>query len=146
MTGVVRRRGVSLSALAAAVALGLPTAAAAHASLVRSSPPDRAVLARAPAAVRLLFSDDVRLLSGIKAVRNGGGSVLGRKPRLIGGRPLAGLLTAGGIAFFRFAVGTGSPEALLVAFVLAFLGGSGAIAHASLSTRFGTTMAAATIV
>jgi methionine-rich copper-binding protein CopC len=58
------------------VALVLPAAARAHASLVRTDPRDGAVLSAAPRTVRFIFDDDVRLVSGVRAVRNGGGSVL----------------------------------------------------------------------
>lgn len=71
-----------------AVALALPAAAAAHATLLRSSPADRSVLTLAPHAVRFLFDDTVRVASGIRAVRNGGASVLGAKPHVAGGRTL----------------------------------------------------------
>jgi copper transport protein len=60
--------------------------AGAHARLVRSDPPDGAVVARAPTAVRLVFDDDVQLGSGMRAIENGGGSVLAGKPRLVGRR------------------------------------------------------------
>jgi copper transport protein len=193
--------------LVAIVTLALPSAAYGHASLVRSDPRDGAVIATAPQTVRFTFDDDVRAQSGIKAVRNGGGSVLGGKPRVVGGRVLvvplraglgdgdytvlwrvlsddghtlegaiafgvgtgrpppsaalsvdngprardvvsrwlffAGLLTAVGTAFFRLALGPIRSRVLLGSFLLVFLGGSDAIGHASLSTRFGTVMAIA---
>jgi copper transport protein len=53
------------------------------------------VLGRAPAKVRVVFDDDVRLASGIKAIRNGDGSVLDGKPRIVGGRVLVIPLRAG---------------------------------------------------
>jgi copper transport protein len=59
---------------------------------------------------------------------------------------LAGLLVAVGGSLFRLAVGPASVRAVFVGFVLAFLGGSGEIAHASFSTRFGVVMAVATVV
>ncbi|HEY3542298.1 MAG TPA: copper resistance protein CopC [Gaiellaceae bacterium] len=74
--------------VAAAVALALPAAAAAHASLVRTSPPNGAVLERAPAAVRVVFDDAVRRGPGIRAIRNGGRSVLAGTPRVEGGKTL----------------------------------------------------------
>jgi putative copper export protein len=58
----------------------------------------------------------------------------------------AGLLTAVGTAFFRLAVGPISSRVLLASFLLVFLGGSDAIGHASLSTRFGTVMVVAVCV
>jgi copper transport protein len=72
----------------AAAAFALPGAALAHAQLVRSTPADRAVLATAPREARFFFSDDVTLASGIKAVRNSGGSVLAREAHVAGGRTL----------------------------------------------------------
>ena len=82
--------------LAVLVALVLPSAARAHASLVRTDPRDRAVLSAAPGSVRFVFDDDVRLLSGIKAIRNGGGSVLAGKPHIAnGGRVLVVPLRSG---------------------------------------------------
>jgi copper transport protein len=190
-----------------ALALALPGVARAHASLVRSTPRDGAVLATAPKAVRFVFDDEVRVRSGMKAIRNGDGSVLAGKPHMIGGRVLvvplrsglgdgdytvlwrvlsddghtlegvisfgvgtgrpppvaslsvdngpsardvisrwlffAGLLTAVGTAFFRLLVGPIRPRVLLGAFLLAFLGGSDAIGHATISTRYGTVMAVA---
>ncbi len=71
-----------------AAVLALPGAALAHAQLVRSTPPDRAVLATAPAQARFVFDDSVRAASGIRAVRNGGGSVLAGKPNVVRGRTL----------------------------------------------------------
>src|SRR5438067_9376938 len=73
-----------LLALAAAASLAWPSAAAAHANLVRSQPADGAVLDRAPKEVRLDFDDTVRPAGGAKAVRNGDGSVLGGKERRLG--------------------------------------------------------------
>jgi copper transport protein len=201
---------VRILLLATAAALALPSAAFAHARLVRSDPRDGAVVSVAPKSVRFTFDDEVRARSGIEAVRNGGGSVLGGKPRVVGGRVLvvplrsglgegdytvlwrvlsddghtlegaiafgvgtgrappsaslsvengpsardvvarwlffAGLLTAVGTAFFRLAIGPIRPRVLLGSFLLVFLGGSDAIGHASLSTRFGTVMAIAVCV
>ncbi len=191
-------------------ALAVPEAAWAHASLLRSLPRDGAVLERAPSRVRVVFDDDVRLASGIKAIRNGGGSVLEGKPRIAGRRSLviplrsglgagdytvlwrvlsddghklagvvafavgagrappqaalsadngpsaqdvlsrllffAGLLTAAGAAFFRFAVGRVPVRLMLGAFLLVFVGVSGMAHDASLSTRFGTVMAVAAVI
>ncbi len=57
------------------------------------------MLGSAPTGVRVVFTDDVRLASGIKAIRNGGGSVLDGKPRVVDGRvlviPLRGGLVDG---------------------------------------------------
>jgi copper transport protein len=168
------------------------------------------VLARAPTEVRVVFDDDVRPASGIKAIRNGGGSVLDGKPRVAGGRVLviplrsgladgdytvlwrvlsddghtlsgvvafgvgagrappqaalsadngpsaqdvvsrllffAGLLTAAGAAFFRFAVGRVPVRLMLGAFLLVFIGVSGVAHDVSVSTRFGTVMAVAAVI
>jgi copper transport protein len=82
----VRRAAVAVALGAAA--LVAPASALAHAQLVRSVPADRAVLASAPREVRFFFDDVVRAGSGIRAVRNGDGSVLGGKPRVVGGRML----------------------------------------------------------
>jgi copper transport protein len=191
-------------------ALALPGTAWAHATLVRTLPRDGAVLRSAPTRVRVVFDDDVRLASGIKAIRNGGGSVLGAKPRVAAGRVLviplrsdladgdytvlwrvrsddghtlsgvvafgvgagrappqaaltadngpnvqdvvsrllffAGLLTAAGAAFFRFAVGRVPVRLMLGAFLLVFVGVSGMAHDTSLSTRFGTVMAVAAVI
>ncbi len=62
---------------------------------MRSQPADRAALAAAPATVRFVFDDDVRVASGTKAIRNGDGSVLAGKPRVVGGRVLVVPLRAG---------------------------------------------------
>lgn len=191
-------------------ALALPAAAHAHASLIRTDPRDRAVLPASPGSVRFTFSDDVRAVSGVKAVRNGGGSILAGRPRVAGGRVLvvplrpglrdgdytvlwrvisddghklagvisfgvgagrpppvptltvqsgptvqdvvsrwlffAGLLSAVGAAFFRLAVAPVPPRLLLGAFLLTFVGVSGAIHDVSLSTRYGAAMAAAAAI
>jgi copper transport protein len=203
-----RRRIVFL--LVVGSALGLPSLAHAHASLVRSEPANGAVLGAAPTSVRFVFDDDVRAGSGLKAIRNGDGSVLAGKPHVLRGRVLvvplraglpegdytvlwrvrsddghtlagvtafgvgtgrapptaalsvenrpsafdvvsrwlffAGLLTAGGAALFRFAVGPVPMRLLFGAFLLVFFGVSGMLHDVSLSTRFGAVMAAATMV
>jgi copper transport protein len=59
--------------------------ASAHAQLVRSDPADGAVLVQAPTSVRLVFDDAVRPASGMRAIENGGGSVLDGQPRLAKG-------------------------------------------------------------
>jgi copper transport protein len=191
-------------------ALALPASAWAHPTLVRAVPADGSVLATPPAAVRLVFDDDVRPGSGIKAVRNGGGSVLAGKARVVGGRTLvvplqgglssgdytvlwrvvsddghtiagvttfgvgagrapptaafsvgnspsvkdvvsrwllfAGLLTAVGAAFFRFAVASVPPRLLLGAFLLVFVGVSGLLHDVPVGSRFGGAMVAVAIV
>ncbi len=74
------QRAVRLIALVGCAALAAPAAAWAHASLVRTTPPDRAVLARSPARIVVLFDDDVRVAPGNEAIRNGGASILDGKP------------------------------------------------------------------
>jgi len=202
--------GRAIFLLVLVCALALPETAWAHATVLRTLPRDGAVLGSAPTRVRVVFDDDVRLASGIKAIRNGGGSVLEGKPRIAGGRTLviplrpglsdgdytvlwrvlsddghklagvvafavgagrappkaalsadngpsaqdvvsrllffAGLLTAAGAAFFRFAVGRVPVRLMLGAFLLVFVGVSGMAHDASLSTRFGTVMAVAAVI
>lgn len=190
--------------------LAFPAAGWAHATLVRVVPEDGSVLAAAPRAVRVVFDDDVRPGSAIRAIRNGGGSVLAGKARVVGGRTLvvplrqglqngdytvlwrvvsddghtiagvtafgigagrqpptaalavgngpstkdvvsrwllfAGLLTAVGAAFFRFAVGPVPLRVMLGSFLLVFLGVSGLLHDVPVSSRFGGTMAAVALV
>jgi copper transport protein len=191
------------------VALALPGQAWGHARLLRTVPADGSVLAAPPTTVQVFFDSSVRTSSGIKAVRNGGGSVLGGKPRVVGHRlviPLqpdlrdgdytvlwrvlsedghtlagvmafgvgsgrappvptltadngpsvqdvlarflffTGLLTAAGAAFFRFAVGPVPVRLMLGAFLVVFIGVSGVVHDVSVSTRFGSVMAAAAVV
>jgi copper transport protein len=196
--------------LVTVAALVLPPGAWAHARLLRSEPPDGSVLAAPPAVVRFVFDDRVRLAPDVKAIRNGGGSVLAGKPRVVGGRTLvvplrarladgdytvlwrvlsddghtlagvvafavgqgrapptpaltanngpttqdvlarllffAGLLSAAGVAFFRFAVAPVSVRLLVGAFLLVFVGAGGMLHGVSLSTRFGAVMAGAALV
>jgi copper transport protein len=191
------------------VALALPAEAWGHATLLRTVPADGSVLAAPPTTVQIFFDDTVRTSSGIKAVRNGGGSVLRGKPRVVGHKlvvPLqpglhdgdytvlwrvlsddghtlagvmafgvgsgrappvpsltadngpsvqdvlarflffAGLLTAAGAAFFRFAVGPVPVRLMLGAFLVVFIGVSGVVHDVSISTRFGSVMSAAAVV
>ena len=58
----------------------------------------------------------------------------------------AGLLTAAGAAFFRFAVGPVPVRLMLGAFLVVFIGVSGVVHDVSISTRFGSVMAAAAVV
>lgn len=81
-----------LSMLAVLVA---PAVAFGHTTLVRSDPANRAVLGTPPRVVRLYFDERVRPRPGIRAVRNGGGSVLNGVPRVAGGRELVIPLRAG---------------------------------------------------
>src|SRR5215208_1227870 len=55
------QRAARLIVLVTCAALAAPAAAWAHASLVRTIPADRAVLARSPARIVVLFDDDVRV-------------------------------------------------------------------------------------
>ena len=165
------------------------------------------MLRNSPTQVRVVFDDSIRPASGIRAIRNGGASVLDGKSRVVGGRVLvvplrsglgdgdytvlwrvlsddghtlagvlafgvgagrappqaalsadngpgvqnvlsrllffAGLLTAAGAAFFRFAVGRVPLRLMLGAFLLVLVGASGMAHDVSLSTRFGIVMAVA---
>jgi copper transport protein len=73
---------------AAVAALAAPASALAHGNLIRSDPPSGAVLPAPPSVVRLYFDDAVRPQSGMRAVRNSGGSVLNGRPRVAGGGEL----------------------------------------------------------
>ncbi len=75
-------------AIAIIGALAAPSAAWAHATLVRTEPANGAVLARPPAVVRVVFDDVVQVGPGIEAIRNGGRSVLAGRPHVDGGRTL----------------------------------------------------------
>jgi copper transport protein len=81
----VKRRLLAAFLLAALTAFLLPAGASAHAALLRTVPANGAVLARAPAAVRVEFDDTIRVASGNAAVANtGGASVLRGKARTAG--------------------------------------------------------------
>jgi copper transport protein len=69
-------------------ALAAPSAAWAHATLIRTDPANGAVLARPPADVRVVFDDTVSVGPGIEAIRNGGGSVLAGRSHVEGARTL----------------------------------------------------------
>ena len=127
------KKRLSLIALVL-VALALPASASAHARLVRTIPANGAVVARAPTQIRVVFDDVVRIGPGIAAIRNGGGSVLGKRASVAGGRTLVvplrpgladgaysarwavvsddGHIETGVIAF---AIGKGKPTAALAA-------------------------------
>lgn len=60
--------------LATLLLVGLPGAAHAHAQLLRSVPPARAVVSQAPARVELRFSDEVELAFSTFAVVDGAGT------------------------------------------------------------------------
>jgi copper transport protein len=74
--------------MAILAALTVPSAAWAHATLVRTDPANGSVLARPPAVVRVVFDDIVQVGPGNEAIRNGGRSVLAGRPRVEGGRTL----------------------------------------------------------
>jgi copper transport protein len=74
---------VAVAVVLLLVALGLPPSAFAHARMLRTEPSSGAVLARAPAAVRVVFDDAVRAGRRVAAIRNGGGSVLAGAPRVV---------------------------------------------------------------
>src|SRR4051794_16940778 len=80
--GVLRRLAI-LAACLAAAAFAAP-AALAHARLLHTAPGDRNVLVHAPKEVRLRFDEPVRVLGGMKAVRNFGPSILAGKPHAQG--------------------------------------------------------------
>ena len=71
--------------VACVLAAILPASARAHAVLAFSEPADGSVSAQAPTRVRLVFTDSVRPLSGIAAIRNGGSSVLAGAARVAQG-------------------------------------------------------------
>ena len=82
---VPSRRVKRAAALFALLALAAPSAAAAHATLVRTSPANGAVLTHAPRSVRVFFDDTVRAGKHNAAVANRtGASVLAGKPRAAG--------------------------------------------------------------
>jgi copper transport protein len=69
--------------------LAVPGSAWAHATLVKVTPENGAVLSTPPSAVRFVFDDDVRAGSGIRAIRNDGrASVLDGKAHVVGRRTL----------------------------------------------------------
>jgi copper transport protein len=190
-----------------------PVAAQAHATLLRSDPARGATVATPPRAVHLFFDDTIVAEPGVKAIDNGGSSVLGGRPRVIGERELvipldgrlargsytvlwrarsddghsiaglvafavgpraahprpalalpheastleviarwlflAGILIASGAALFTLAlrpVPRPPRELFVVGFVLVVAGGPLLAGRASLSTRFGLVVAAATAV
>src|SRR5207248_4103973 len=69
------------------LALAAPAGAGAHATVVRTTPTDGAVLDRSPRIVRVDFDDRVRVASGNDAVANdNGSSVLGGRAHAAGRR------------------------------------------------------------
>ena len=61
-------------AAALVVALALPAGASAHATLLRTTPANGAVLAHAPRSVTVVFDDSIRVAPGNAAVANSGGA------------------------------------------------------------------------
>ena len=116
------RQTIAAAGAAVGVALALPAAAAAHAVLLRTNPADRSVLARAPQEVRVVFDDTIRAASGIRAVRNGGDSVLGGKPHVTGRKTLVVPLTRLGdgdyTVLWRIVSDDGHTEAGVIAFAV----------------------------
>jgi copper transport protein len=84
----VKARRTCVFWLTALAALAAPATASAHATLQRSIPANGAVVTTAPSAVRLVFDDTITPASGIRAVRNGGASVLGGRAHVVGGKTL----------------------------------------------------------
>ena len=93
MNSVVSR--TSLAAVVALAPLALPQASFAHANLVATRPANGAVLAHAPRELRITFDDRVTPGPGIEAVRNGGGSILRGRARVVGGKTLVVPLRSG---------------------------------------------------
>jgi copper transport protein len=119
--------------LFALLALAAPSAASAHATLLRTSPANGAVLARAPHSVRVFFDDTVRVGKHNAAVENtSGASVLAGQPRAAGRvltiplRP--GLARAGYSVRWSIVSDDGHPEEG----VLAFAVGAGSAAPQSI--------------
>jgi copper transport protein len=110
----------SLVAAVALAALALPATAAAHATLLRSSPASRAALSVAPREARFVFDDVVRPASGIEAVRSDGTSVEAGKPRVVGGKtlvvPLQTLSTGDYTVLWRVISDDGHTEAGVITF------------------------------
>ncbi len=125
------KRTVVLFAVAALIA---PASAAAHATLIRTVPADRAVLDQAPQSVRVEFDDSVHVAPGSAAVSNtDNASVLAGAPRIAGHMlvlPLNAKLTDGsysvrwsivsddghreqGVLAFAVGKGAASPKSVL---------------------------------
>jgi copper transport protein len=127
---------VKLLLVVVLVALALPAAAAAHATLVRTVPADGTILERAPASVRVVFDDTVETGPGIAAIRNGGGSVLAGKAHVEGGRTLVIPLRAGlGKGAYTVRWGIVSDDGHLESGVLAFAVGRGSAPVAELGAE-----------
>ena len=78
MAGVTRSAGLGLAAALLATTLAVPPAVA-HAVLVRSSPPHRAVLAEAPERVDLWFNERLEAAYSTASVWSEAGSQVGAR-------------------------------------------------------------------
>ena len=67
-------------ALLAFVALALPAGAAAHATLIATTPANGAVLAKAPRVVRVEFDDTIHVAPGNQVVSNVTSALRPRRP------------------------------------------------------------------
>jgi copper transport protein len=119
----------------ALLALALPGSAFAHATLLKTVPANGAVLAKAPAEVRVVFDDVVRTGPGIEAVRNGGGSIVGGHARVAAERTLVVPLRSGlGDGAYSVRWSIISDDGHLESGVIAFAVGAGAKAPTSTLT------------
>jgi copper transport protein len=135
--GAARRagRGVFVTALLALVAA---SPASAHATFVRSTPADRAVLAHAPRDVRVEFDDDVRVGPRNAAVAAGGRSVLQGRARIVGGKTLVLPLDALGEGDYSVRWSIVSDDGHQEEGVLAFAVGTGRAPPVATLTARGT--------
>ena len=122
--GLVRRLAAIVAVLLAACVWA--PAAFAHANVIRTTPPDGAIVATAPDAVRILFDDPVTVAPGNAVVSSGHSSVMDGDPRteLAGHRlvlPLLKLANGDYSARWRIV----SDDGHLESGVLAFRVGSG---------------------
>ena len=104
-----------------------------------------------------VVSDDGHTIAGVTAFGIGAGRQAPTAALAVGNGPstkdvvsrwllFAGLLTAVGAAFFRFAVGPVPLRLMLGSFLLVFVGVSGLLHDVPVSSRFGGTMAAVALV
>src|SRR5215470_15164688 len=83
---LLRSAALALGAAAATLLLAQP--ASAHADLVRSDPPNGSVLARAPSAARLWFSEEISpKFSSARVVDRAGAIIAGSRARAGAGDP-----------------------------------------------------------
>jgi copper transport protein len=124
---------------AALLALVVPASALAHAELISTFPANGSVVARAPNQLRAVFDDVVRPGPGIEAVRNGGGSILAGKARVVNGRTLVIPLKPGarhGAFSVRWAII--SDDGHLETGIVAFAVGKGSAPPAAALTASGS--------